>query len=223
MSDEVATIEHLREQVRSISRLAAEARGERDQALADLAAARAEVERYKKIEKAATSWPLKGIAGWGTAIARTERDEALAEVERLKSWDGLLSILDEHYPAEVFEKSADPGARIVTLTRHLAAAREDIEDYRRRLKATSDAYNEKANDLATAAEVAARFREALEDIRWARGSVKIGAPEPWREIADAALTGREPEGADAIAWVVAMRRKAAAERAALVRKDGDVR
>lgn len=50
---------------------------------------------------------------------------ARAEIDRLNTWDGLLSILDEHYPAEVFEKSPDPGARIVTLTRHLAAAREE--------------------------------------------------------------------------------------------------
>lgn len=52
---------------------------------------------------------------------------------------------------------------------------DDIEDYRRRLKATSDDYNEKANALAAAREETGRLREALlrisagEDMRsWAK-------------------------------------------------------
>jgi hypothetical protein len=65
-------------------------------------------------------------------------DAALAEIQRLNSWDGLLSILDEHYPPEVFERSPDPGARIVTLTRHLAAAREREQGLAEALEALAD-------------------------------------------------------------------------------------
>src|SRR5690606_15484370 len=34
--------------------------------------------------------------------ATRERDEARAEVERLHSWVGLLELLDEHWPADIF-------------------------------------------------------------------------------------------------------------------------
>ena len=37
--------------------------------------------------------------------------EAWAEVERLHSWTGLLSLLDEHWPAELFPTLADNPAR----------------------------------------------------------------------------------------------------------------
>lgn len=45
-----------------------------------------------------------------------------AEVERLHSWDGLMSLLDEHWPAGIFPTLADddqrdPGPRIVSLLR----------------------------------------------------------------------------------------------------------
>src|SRR5438445_12570460 len=43
-----------------------------------------------------------------------------AEVDRLHSWAGLMSLLDEHYPAEVFTgSSGDPGPAIVFLTREV--------------------------------------------------------------------------------------------------------
>jgi hypothetical protein len=52
--------------------------------------------------------------------------DLLAELERARSWDGLMETLDEHYPPEVVDgSSGDPGARIVVLTRALAAARAE--------------------------------------------------------------------------------------------------
>lgn len=62
-----------------------------------------------------------------------------AELERLHSWDGLMSLLDEHWPEDVFptvpdDASRDPGPRIVALLRvrdrlaaALAAAEVQIE------------------------------------------------------------------------------------------------
>ena len=50
------------------------------------------------------------------------------EVNRLNSWAGLMSVLDEHYPVGVFDgSSSDPGDRIVVVegtreSRGLAAA-----------------------------------------------------------------------------------------------------
>ena len=49
-------------------------------------------------------------------------------VERLHTWDGLMSLLDEHYPSDVFVGGAesDPGPRIVGLVRELDAARARV-------------------------------------------------------------------------------------------------
>ena len=52
-------------------------------------------------------------AGW---------EDGRAEVERLHSWDGLMELLDEHWPADIFPTledttSRDPGPRIVSLLR----------------------------------------------------------------------------------------------------------
>ncbi|OBY33429.1 hypothetical protein [Mycolicibacter kumamotonensis] len=64
---------------------------------------------------------------WGLA------DELLAEVERLHTWDGLMSLLDEHWPQSIFptlsdDPGRDPGPRIVSLLRwveHLRALQRD--------------------------------------------------------------------------------------------------
>lgn len=56
------------------------------------------------------------------AAARTLVPELVAEVERLHSWDGLISLVDEHYPADIFptepdRDTRDPGPRIISLLR----------------------------------------------------------------------------------------------------------
>jgi uncharacterized small protein (DUF1192 family) len=51
-----------------------------------------------------------------------------AEVARLKTWAGLLSILDTHYPADVFDgSSGDEGPRIVALVREIGRLRTSLE------------------------------------------------------------------------------------------------
>jgi len=58
---------------------------------------------------------------------QTAQDALVAlqlEVERLHTWDGLMSILDAHYPPDVFTgDSADPGARLIALMREVERLR----------------------------------------------------------------------------------------------------
>lgn len=51
---------------------------------------------------------------------------AADEIERMHSWDGLMRLLDEHWPADIFPTLAgtdgrDPGPRIVSLLRWVGA------------------------------------------------------------------------------------------------------
>lgn len=48
--------------------------------------------------------------------------EAADEIERLHTWGGLMSLLDEHWPEDLFptledNQHRDPGVRIVSLIR----------------------------------------------------------------------------------------------------------
>lgn len=70
------------------------------------------------------------------------------EIERLNSWSGLMSILDEHYPVDIFvgdKDTADPGVRIVGLIRWIdhfrgvLKVREGNEDHLRSELAKKDA------------------------------------------------------------------------------------
>jgi hypothetical protein len=61
----------------------------------------------------------------------------IGEVERLHTWAGLMSLLDEHYPASVFhgdedreERDRDPGARLISLIRQLDQVRNELEQLR---------------------------------------------------------------------------------------------
>ena len=56
--------------------------------------------------------------------ASEELPGLIAEVERLHSWNGLMSLLDEHYPESVFptledDEGRDVGPRIVSLLRRI--------------------------------------------------------------------------------------------------------
>ena len=70
------------------------------------------------------------------AAARTLLPELTAELERLHTWDGLMSLLDEHWPDDIFPTMADredrdPGPRIVSLIRtvdQLRALQRDDRD-----------------------------------------------------------------------------------------------
>lgn len=83
----------------------------------------------------------------GTALALLDEVEALraqvervrealfaseAEVERLHSWEGLMSLLDEHWPESMIptlsdDVSRDPGPRIVSLLRWVEALRRALD------------------------------------------------------------------------------------------------
>lgn len=65
------------------------------------------------------------------AQARTLVPELVAEIERLHTWDGLMSLVDEHYPTDIFPHFAgvpdnpdrDPGPRILSLLREVERLR----------------------------------------------------------------------------------------------------
>ena len=57
-----------------------------------------------------------------------ERDALAVDAERTRSWEGFMSLLDEHYPASIFTGcSGDPGPRIVALVRENEAQRVELE------------------------------------------------------------------------------------------------
>ncbi|AVI04339.1 hypothetical protein SEA_NORMANBULBIEJR_83 [Mycobacterium phage NormanBulbieJr] len=62
------------------------------------------------------------------AQARSLVPELIAEVERLHTWDGLMELLDEHWPADIFptlpdDDKRDPGPRIISLLRWVSRLR----------------------------------------------------------------------------------------------------
>ena len=89
-------------------------------------------ERYARMRPIADAgaWPADG--GPVPVFQRTYDDYGilLGELERLSSWDGLMSVLDEHYPADVFNgSSGDPGARIVVLVREIDRLRAALRKH----------------------------------------------------------------------------------------------
>jgi hypothetical protein len=57
--------------------------------------------------------------------------EQRAELERLHSWDGLLALLDDHWPEDIFptkpdSETRDPGSRIVSLLRWVERLRAEL-------------------------------------------------------------------------------------------------
>jgi len=59
----------------------------------------------------------------------------LAELERLNSWHGLMSVLDEKYPEDIFptredDDARDPGPRIVSLVRWVDRLRAENKSMR---------------------------------------------------------------------------------------------
>ena len=87
--------------------------------------------------------PPIGVEVWGPIV-----EGLLGELEGLHTWDGLMSLVDEHYPTDIFPHLAgqpddpdrDPGPRILSLIREvdrlraidadLAKARNVIEQVR---------------------------------------------------------------------------------------------
>ena len=77
------------------------------------------------------------------ASVRADRDRLAAELAELHTWRGLMSLLDEHWPADVFAGSSDdPGARIAVFMREIdllrAAQARHREQLARELADTPD-------------------------------------------------------------------------------------
>lgn len=74
----------------------------------------------------------------GTALALLGEVDALrAQVDRLHTWDGLMHLLDEHWPESMMptlsdDVSRDPGPRIVSLLRWVEALRAQVEQIKAR-------------------------------------------------------------------------------------------
>jgi hypothetical protein len=55
--------------------------------------------------------------------------ELRSENQRIHSWAGLMSLLDEHYPSDAFDgSSGDPGPRIIVLIRECDALRHLVHE-----------------------------------------------------------------------------------------------
>jgi hypothetical protein len=84
-------------------------------------------------------------------------DTLAAEVRRLHTWNGLMSLLDEHYPADVMTgESGDPGPRILALVRALDERDRQIVQQAERMRALGEDW------LAAPVNWPARFRRAAE-------------------------------------------------------------
>ena len=85
--------------------------------------------------------------------AAAEVKKTIAEVDRLHTWDGMLSILDEHWPEELaptIEKddpSRDSGVRIVSLLRWVSRLQSRITELKHAL-AEDDAYFNQISPVA---------------------------------------------------------------------------
>lgn len=64
-----------------------------------------------------------------SGLTADEVGKLLDEVERLHTWNGLMSQLDRHYPPDVFDgSSGDPGPRIIALTRGIDRLRAQLAE-----------------------------------------------------------------------------------------------
>jgi hypothetical protein len=76
-----------------------------------------------------------------TASVQADRDRLAAELAELHTWRGLMTLLDEHWPADVFDGSSndgDPGPRIVALMRQVDLLRRQVDLLCRELEKVRD-------------------------------------------------------------------------------------
>jgi hypothetical protein len=108
--------------------------------------------------------------------------ELLAEVDRLHTWPGLMSLLAEHYPAAVFTgESGEPGPVIIAMTRAVD-----------RLRARQSEITALADELDTATRADSQARAAFLQPDGSGWSVEVGrtqtrllaAQEAWMQAAD---------------------------------------
>lgn len=89
-----------------------------------------ELERYREL--------IDMHRQYGPALSIEGEARLLAEVDRLHSWDGLMSTLDKHWPDDLFPGSYDPSrddrARIVGLLRWVGKLVGDVESCESRVR-----------------------------------------------------------------------------------------
>ena len=127
------------------------------------------------------------IASLADALAEQsqQREAAEAEVERLHSWDGLMGLLDEHWPAEIFptlpdSDQRDSGPRIVSLLRWVDAAEAALATAR------ADALEEAAQEYSQHGYVSGIHTDGFFVIRDKETYV-----DDWLRARAAATTGGE--------------------------------
>ncbi len=90
-----------------------------------------------------------------------EIEQQAEEIKGLNTWTGLISLLDKHYPPDIFDgRSCDPGPRIVALTREVAWLRAIVA----KLPGWADELRDIRNDIDSALSVS-RCRDLEEKIR----------------------------------------------------------
>lgn len=97
---------------------------------------------------------------WGLA------DELAAEVTRLHTWDGLMSLLDQYWPEDIFptlpdDPGRDPGPRIVSLLRGVDTQRAEVERLRGALKRVQSSAESGAKGGLLVCESIHEFVEAV--------------------------------------------------------------
>ena len=137
---------------------------------------------------------------------RTGRDARDAEIERLHTWDGLMSLLDEHWPETILptlpdEAARDAGSRIVSLIRWVEMLHTEQKQLRARhgsapltLAQAAGHLHDWARDLddGTRTDWPAGHPDIIHGIRaaadWldARATYETETPEP-AEMPDAAV------------------------------------
>jgi hypothetical protein len=142
-----------------------------------------------------------GIAGDVWLLAQ-QRDQARAEVDRLHSWQGLMSLLDEHYPAHIFTgESGDEGPRVLALVREVDRLQHEqrlLHESLERMTERSDGWQGDAN----------KYGGELDDLRYALAlrafTVPDADPETMLSSLDARmadlLADRDSERSSRQAW-----------------------
>ncbi len=151
------------------------------------------------------------------APIQADRDRLAAELAELHTWRGLMALLDEHWPADVFDgspDSRDPGPRIVALMRQVDLLRRELEKVRdggrvemaeppslmdavREVRAALDRRREQlARDLAHTPDPALKMRIAELVAHREQCCASESDCDAWRELTD-------------LRWVLARRAESA--------------
>lgn len=73
-------------------------------------------------------------------------DSLESELASLRSWDGLIELLNDHWPAETFNgSSGDPGPTIVALIRVIDGLQQDNASLRAAVEAVNQEFKEQGD------------------------------------------------------------------------------